>query len=155
MTGVLYHTPAEIIAQMMDDLGLADLEDTGTGDPLTGWTVFPLHLPENPEQAILVKDTAGRLHGRSQPTGVTGEHYGIQLLVRSSEDVSTPYIKLKHVLEYFDTEVKRETVSLADGVVTRVYRVNAITRISTAIPAGNDGRRFFFSGNFLASIELT
>ena len=157
MTGKLYHSPADIIAQMMDDLGLANLEDTGTGEPLTGWTVFPLHMPESPEEAIQVKDTSGRMHLRSHPTGVMGEHYGIQLLVRSSQDPSTPYVKLKGILDYFDTDVRRELVTLYDSEnhVDRVYRVNAITRMSVAIPAGNDGRRFFYSGNMLASIELT
>lgn len=157
MTGVLYHTPAEIIAQMMDDLSLANLETTGTGLPLTGWTVFPLHLPESPEEAIQVKDTSGRLHRRSQPTGEIGEHYGIQVLVRSSKDPASSYKKLKQILESFDTEVRRELVTLydEDNEVSRTYRVNAITRITPAFPSGNDGRRFYFAGNMIASIELT
>lgn len=155
MSGVLYHTPAEIIAQLMDDLGLANLETTGTADPDTDWTVFPIHLPESPEQAILVKDSMGRLHRRSHPTGVAGEHYGIQILARSSQDPATPYRKVKDVLQCFDTEVNRDEVTLSDeDDVDRVYRVNAITRVSTVAPAGNDGRRFLYSGNLIASIEL-
>jgi hypothetical protein len=155
VTGVLYHTPAEIIAQMMDDVSLADLETTGTGDPPTEWTVFPIHLPESPEQAILVKDTSGMVHRRIQSTGVMGEHYGIQLLARSSEDPSTPYKKMKQILEYFDSSICRELVTLLDDEnVSRTYMVHAITRITPVVPAGNDGRRFFFSGNVIASIEL-
>lgn len=156
MTGTLYHTPAEIVAQLMDDVGLANLEDTGTGDPPTGWTVFPLHLPDSPEQTILVKDTAGRLHRRSHPTGVMGEHYGIQVLARSSQDPATPFKKIKSILEFFDTQVNRELVTLPDDDGTsRTYRVNAITRTGPAVPAGSKGRAFFFAGNVIASIELT
>ena len=152
MTGTLYHSPADIVAQLMDDVGLANLSTgTGTGDPSTGWTVFPLHLPETPEQAILVKDTSGRLHNRNHVTGVMSEHYGIQLLARSSQDPVTPYKRIKLILEYFDTNVNRALVTI--GV--RTYRVNAITRVGPAAPAGNDGRRFFYSGNLIASIELT
>jgi len=155
MTGVLYHSPSEIIAQMLDDLGLADLQSTGTGDPLTGWTVFPIHLPEDPEQALVVKDTSGRIHGRMQPTGVIGEHYGIQILARSSVDPVTPYKRVKLILEAFDTLVNREEVTLIDdNSVSRTYRVNAVTRVGPAVPAGNDGQRFFYSGNAVASIEL-
>ena len=154
MSGQLYHTPAEIVTQLMIDLGLADGPETTNG--LTGWTVFPLQFREDPEQALQVKDTAGRLHGRSQITGEAGEHYGIQVLARSSQDVSTPYKKIKAVLAFFDTQVRRESVTLfdQDNFMNRTYRVNAITRTSTAVPAGNDGRRFFYSGNALASIEL-
>lgn len=155
MTGQLFHTPAEIIAQLIADLGLADIEDTGTGPAPTGWAVFALHLPESPEQAIQVKDTAGRLHQRVQPTGVMGEHYGIQVLARSSEDPAAPYKRIKLLLEYFDTQVNRDEVILLDSNGDpQTYRVNAITRTSPAIPAGNDGRRFFYSGNAIASIEL-
>lgn len=154
MTGVLYHTPAEIIAQMMHNVSLADLEGPGTGDPPTEWTVFPIHLPESPEQAILVKDTSGMVHRRIQTTGVMGEHYGIQLLARSSEDPAVPYKKMKQILEYFDSNIRRELVTLQDGYATRTYMVHAITRITPVVPAGNDGRRFFFSGNVIASIEL-
>lgn len=155
MSGQLYHTPAEIVAQLIADLGLADVQGTGTGVAPTGWTVFALHFPEDPEQAIFVKDTAGRLHGRSQPTGVTGEHYGIQVLARSSEDPAASYRRVKLLLEYFDTQVKRDEVILVDqNSIARTYRVNAITRTSPAIPAGSDGRRYFYSGNAVASIEL-
>lgn len=158
MTGVLYHTPAEIIAQLIDDLNIADLQCTGTGSAptMTGWTVFPEHIPESPDQVILVKNTMGRLHRREHVGGVTGEHYGIQILTRSAVDPATPYRKLKNIQEYFDTQVRRESVTLYDytNATYRTYRVNAITRVSPAAPAGNDGRRFFFSGNMITSIEL-
>lgn len=157
MSGVLKHTPAEIIAQLIDDVGLANLEDTGTGDPITGWTLFSNHLPPEPEQVIFVKDTTGSLHKRDHVTGVTGEHYGIQLMSRSSVDPVTPYLKLKAVSEYFDTSISRETVSLVDlddDTVVRNYRVNTINRVTPVAPAGNDGRIFFFAFNCLVSIVL-
>lgn len=148
MSGVLHHNPSEIIAQLLADLGIADRPDDE--DSLTEWTVFSIHLPETPEQAILVSDTAGRLHRRIHVTGVTGEHYGIQFLARSSEDPSTPYKKMKALLDLIDTEVRLEQVVLDEYT----YRVNALTRTSPAIPAGRDGGRFLYSGNALASIEL-
>lgn len=156
MSGQLGHNPADIVAQLLDDLGLANIEDTGTGDPLTGWTVFSIHLPESPEQAILVKDTEARMFGRLQPTGVTTLHYGIQVLCRSSVDPVTPFKRAKLILEYFDTEVRREIVTLynADDGLYWSYRVNSISAVTPAIPAGQSGRQFFFSGNATASIEL-
>jgi hypothetical protein len=154
MSGILYHSPAEIIAQLMVDLGLADFEDPDL-EPLTGWTVFPLHLPESPDQAIQVKDTHGRLHRRAHVTGIMGEHYGLQLLARSAQDPATPYLKMKAILHFFDTEVNRELVTLEDSDgVEQTYRVNAITRTSMPLPAGKDGGRFFYSGNVIASIEF-
>jgi len=154
MSGVLYHSPAEIIAQLMIDLGLANGNEED--EALTGWVVFPLHLPETPDQAIQVQDTAGRLHNRTQVTGETGEHYGIQVLARSPQDPVTAYRKIKQLLEYFDTEICREEVTVYDEAAStnRTYMVHALTRTSVAIPSGNDGRRYFYAGNALASIEL-
>ena len=157
MTGILYHAPSEIMAQALADFGAANIEDTGTSDPITGWTVFPMHLPDTPEQAMMVKDTAGRLHRRMQVTGVAGEHYGIQILARSSVDPATAFKKIKSILEMFDNPdvVLRTLVTLLDDDgISRTYRINAVTRTSAVIPAGNDGRRYFFSGNAVASIEL-
>jgi len=127
---------------------LADLNDAD--ENLTGWTVFPIHLPEVPDQALLVSDTSGRLHRRSQVDGVIGEHYGIQILARSAQDPATPYKKIKAIMECFDSVVYRDVVTLDN----KSYRINAITRTGSAAPAGNDGRRYFYSGNFIVSIEL-
>lgn len=155
MSGTLYHAPAEIIAKLIDDLGLGNIEDTNEAAPVTGWTIFSVSIPESPEQAIVVKDTYGRQFGRSHPTGTKPEHYGIQVLVRASSAPVVPYKRCKLIMEYFDTQVRRDEVKLydSDTETYRVYRVNAITRVSTVAPAGNDGRRFFFVGNALASIE--
>jgi len=155
MTGVLYHPPSEIIAQMLDDLGLGNLEDTSDDDPLTGWTIFSVGMPEEPENVISVRDTHGRQFLRNHPGGLKPEHYCIQVLVRGSASPSAPYLRCKLIMQYFDTEVRRETVVLYDSNgIKRTYRVNAVTRTSCVIPSGNDGRRFFYSGNAVASIEL-
>lgn len=156
MSGQLNHNPAHIIADLMSDLGIGDLPDASPVIP-TGWTIFPLQMQESPDQAIQVKDTPGRPHRRTQVDGVIGGHYGIQLLARSAQDVSTPYIKLKKIMETFDETVNRDLVVLADiddGITNYTYRVNAVTATSLAVPAGNDGRRFLYAANFLASIEL-
>jgi hypothetical protein len=154
MSGKLYHNPSDIIAQLLDDYGLANLPDS-LGSIETGWTVYPLHMPEAPDQVLAVMDTSGRLHRRMHVTGVTGEHYGIQILARSSEDVAAPYRKIKSLLEYFDENVIRTEVTLTNsaGTMNHTYRVNSITRVSMALPAGVDGRRYLYSGNVLASIE--
>jgi hypothetical protein len=153
MTGTLYHAPSDIIAELISDLRLADLGDT-LNCP-TGWRVFPTHLPESPDDAILVKDTSGRLHGRTHLDGVMGEHYGIQVLVRSGHRPVTAFRKVKQIMEHFDTVVRRDEVHLIDeDGDTHIYRVNAITRVGPTIPAGNDGRRYFWSGNCIVSIQL-
>lgn len=157
MTGVLYHAPSEIVARALADYGAGNMEDTGTADPITGWTIFPMHMPDEPEQVIMVKDTAGRLHRRMHVTGVIGEHYGIQILARSSVDPATPFKKIKTILELFDNPdvcLRSEIVLLDDTGTSRTYRINAITRTSAVIPAGNQGRIWYFSGNAVASIEL-
>ncbi len=153
MTGKLYHSPSMIIAQLMVDLGIGEYVDAE--ENLTGWTIFPMHLPEDPDQAILISDSSGRLHNRMMVNGITGEHYAFQILCRSSKDPGTPYVKAKKITELFDEEVRREDVELEneDGD-TVCYRVNAISRVGPVSPGGNDGRRFFFSSNFLTSIEL-
>lgn len=150
MSGQLAHPPCVIIAKMMSDLGLADLITAGD----TGWALFSMHLPETPDQALVVKDTPGRNFGRDHVTGITCEHYGIQVLARSAEDPATPFKKMKAILEYFDTEVLNESVVLEEDDVWYTYKVNAVHSAGPTVPAGNDGRRFFYSGNALASIEI-
>lgn len=154
MTGVLYHSPADIVTQLLVDLGLADAHED-TDEHLTGWDVCSSHLPEDPVNAIVVIDTSSRPHRRNQVTGVIGEHYGIQVLVRAS-DITDCYKRAKLIAESFDTDVRRDEVELEDedAEVTRTYRVNAVTRLGLPVPAGNDGRIFFRSLNALASIEL-
>jgi len=153
MSGELLHTPAEIIAKMLVDLGMADYPEN---DGLTGWVVFPTKMPELPEQVIAVIDTVGRLHRRMHVTGVIGEHYGIQFLVRGANAPVTSYKKCKELMHFLDTEVNRETVVLTDEDTEYeyTYRVNAVTRTSVTFPAGRDGARFLHSGNAIASIEL-
>lgn len=148
MSGELPHTPAEIVTKMLVDLGVANYADDD--EQLTGWIVYPTHLAESPDRAMAVVDTAGRLHRRTHVSGVIGEHYGLQFLVRGANAPVTSYVKAKEVMHFLDTEVNREIVVI-DGYT---YRVNAITRTSVTVPAGRDGARFLHSGNAIASIEL-
>jgi hypothetical protein len=67
-------SPADIIRQLLLDLGLV----AATGD----WTTYVSFLPESPDNAVCVYDTAGKLDGRVMSTGEQQTHPGIQIRVR-------------------------------------------------------------------------
>jgi hypothetical protein len=144
MTGLLHHTPAQILQQLLIDLGVAtDVSDD------EAWPVYFGLQPETPDDSICTYDTTGVLGGRDQISGEMQEHYGVQIRVRS-EGVNDGVIKALELCSQLDTNVKRESVVLGASY----YLVWAVTRTSTINSLGTDGtsRRRLWTINALMSI---
>lgn len=152
MTGILNHTPAQVVRQAIIDLVLG----TEPSDGLA-WPVHDSALGDEPDDALCVFDTEGRQHGRYQTSGTTPEHYGFSLMSRSLNIVDG-YVKLKRIMEAFDTQINRTEVTLAAdasaGIYETLYRINSISRTGAVRRAGRDGRRWLHAINFLVSLEL-
>jgi hypothetical protein len=73
MSGSLDHFPADIIRQLLIDLGV------GLGVTATDWPAFSQKEPDSPDNVITVFDTMGRDLGRTNPDMVRSERYGIQV----------------------------------------------------------------------------
>jgi hypothetical protein len=81
VSGVLAHTPARVLAQVLIDLGLASNPEAATPGP---WPVYAGKEPDEPDDAVTIYDTAGRDQGRVNPDSARLELYGVQVRVRSA-----------------------------------------------------------------------
>jgi hypothetical protein len=82
--GLLLHSPADILRRLLVSLGLGTLPSAGGA-----WPVYaPEFSADAPDNAIVVKDTAGRTHGRTMPDGQRQGQDGAQIMVRAKDHVT-------------------------------------------------------------------
>lgn len=144
MSGTLNHSQAEIIRQLLIDLGL--------GSSASAWPVYYSNEPDTPDNCITVYNKVGSVQGRTHDNGETQEHHGVQVRVRSITH-SVGYLKARRIAEAFDTQVRLEVVT----VDTDEYLVHAITRNSDVFSIGFESptsRRRLFTVNAVVSIRL-
>src|SRR5690606_37798810 len=79
MAGLLSHSPADILRQLLIDLGLVNAHDE-VGD----WPAFTHFEPTTPDNCITTFDTVGIRHNRLMTPGQTQHHYGLQVRVRAA-----------------------------------------------------------------------
>jgi hypothetical protein len=140
---------------MLIDLGLgvaASYSSVGayTGDP---WPVFMAGEPEQPDSAITVYDTAGRVQAFLQPSGLAIEHHGFQVRVRAAAHTAG-YIKANAIAVKLDQIVRLRSVQI--GAV--IYLVHAVTRSSEVLVLGTESptsKRKLFTINAMAHLEQT
>jgi hypothetical protein len=145
MPGVLLHSPADVIAQLLVEGGV------GTDPAEDGlWPVFATSEAVRPDNCITVYDTAGLDEGRDHSTLERAVHDGIQVRVRSVTP-TVGFTKANVVALYLDA-VQSMTVNL-DG---HRYVVNNVSRTGGVIPLGKDGplgKRNLFTVNALVSLR--
>ena len=83
MSGALTHSPAEIIRQLIIDLGF------GVNSTTEDWSVFSYTEPNTPDNAITVYSTAGRKQGAFMVNGQTQMFSGIQVRIRGNDKRET------------------------------------------------------------------
>lgn len=147
MPGTLHYSPADIVAQLIVNLGHGVAIDE---DPAI-WPVYVAGEPDTPDNCITVYDTQSRDHGRSLVTGERQEHHGIQVRVRS-EDHRQGFAKIRAIAVAFDQDVYLDGVTLEEYD----YRIQAITRVGDPLCLGKDGadsRRSLFTLNCIVSVR--
>lgn len=123
MPQTLTHSPAQIVRQLLIDLGLG----TASGD----WPVFYAMEPNAPDNVLTVFDTTGTDDGRSMVTGELFGHDGFQVRVRA-KDHATGWLKADAIQTDF-----AESVSLRQVTVdSSSYLIHAITRIGNVLALG-------------------
>lgn len=129
MSGLLNHTPAMVVRKLLRNLGYGTEPESNQA-----WPIYYSFLPDQPDNAIAIFDTQGRLEGRTQNDGETTIHHGIQVLVRSVGTDTTGRRKAEAIRNAFDTQVGHTNVSLTDEEHTSTYGVSAINITSDVIP---------------------
>jgi hypothetical protein len=144
MSGVLTHSPAHVLTQLLSDLGVGYLPgSSGT------WALQFGKEPENPDTAITLYNTASRLNGRLHPTGVTQEHHGVLIRVRAAKN-STGWTKANAIANTLDTSTSLKTVTVSGTT----YTVYAVTRTSGVLSLGKapESNRNLFTINVVVAI---
>lgn len=88
-------SPAQVIRRLLIQLNLAPNDQT------SAWAPFVAFLPDDPDTALVVYDTAGTQNGRLMRTGEKIEHPGIQIRFRSS-NYPAAWEKAKAVADALD-----------------------------------------------------
>jgi hypothetical protein len=137
-------SPADIVRQLLLDLGLS----ASAGK----WVTYVGFLPDTPDNALCVYDTAGIPDGRIMRTGRQIVHEGIQIRVRG---LSYPevWVKAKMIAVGLDA-LHKVLVALSSA---EAYTLLNVSRTGDIIPAGieEEGgrRRHHFTVNAVVTIE--
>lgn len=145
MSTPMLHSPADILAQLIVDLG------KGT-DPTAGgaWPVFVAGEPTAPDNAITVYDTTPQDDGRSMIDGEMLGHFGFQVRVRGTTH-SVAYVKAEAVRVALEESVYDRTVH-RDG---STYLVHCVAK-TNFLSIGKDvptSKRSLFTINGLVSLK--
>ena len=150
MSGPLDHTPAQIIQYMLEDLSLATLPSNGQG--ASDWPVFLSGLPNDPDNAIMVRDTAGIQNGRFMTDGEQQENFGFTIVIRSNK-YTTAFTKAKAIKIALQETVLRTSVTIGSDV----YLIQAIHPESGPIDAGKEeeSQRRLVTVNAVVNVRQT
>ncbi len=138
-------TAADVVRELLTNLGI------GAEGPSGPWPVFVGFLPDRPDNAVCIYDTAGKLDGRIMRSGEQVEHPGIQVRVRGLEYVETRE-KTEEIARALDAQV-RTAITVAPS---QNHIIHNISRSGGIIPIGmeeTDRRRYSFTINAMTTIE--
>ena len=107
MSGLLAHSPAAIVRQLLIDLAI--------GSEAASWPVYATSEPDEPDACLTVYDTAGRLQGRTHPDGEVQGLDGVMIRVRAA-DAESGWAKANAVAIALDEDVYDAAVALRTGV---------------------------------------
>lgn len=126
MSGLLNHSPADVVGQLLVDSGLVEAH-TGTE-----WPTFINTNPVPNVQCLTTLDTAGFSRGKTHVDSESRLQYGVQLLARSPSP-TLPFRKLNELLGFLD-QVTNEIVALEGST----YNVFAVTATSPILRIGRE-----------------
>lgn len=153
MPGILLHSAADIVRQLLVDMELC----VDYVDDKTSWAAFASGEPDLPDDCVTVYDTEGRQHGRDMVVNLREEHEGFQVRVRSRNH-QRGFAKAKEIGIAFDQSVSDVQVGLLDEEGDTVsYLVDAITRTGVVLSIGKDApnsKRNLFTINAIVSLRM-
>jgi hypothetical protein len=125
----LTHSPADILAQVLVDIGQGS---SPSNNPLQAWPVYTTGEPNAPDNCITVKDTVGQDDGRTMPDGEPMFHPGFQIRLRATDE-ATGYAKANAIRTAL-SQILNRTVTIGSNN----YFVNCVVRIGQVLPLGKD-----------------
>ena len=153
MSGLLNHSPAEIVQQALIDAGHGTDPDTSPGEQ---WNVFNGSEADLPDHGIVVKDTTGREDGASQITGQVERREGMQLLIRSGKN-GVGRRKANVIQNWMERTLYAANVTIAakvtpdETIAAGTYRLHCFADVGTPLPLGKAAA----SSRFVHSMNVT
>jgi hypothetical protein len=129
-------SPARVVAQLLLDGGIAIPGRVGSASQVKGDGTTYLYspsMPDTPDQALQVCDTAGTYFWRSQ-RGRDRVHPGFQILVRSPDPDN--WQLAQQVADFLGT-VGRQSLLVVD----QTYDVQSVYRVGSILYLGEDPNR--------------
>jgi len=133
------HTPAEVLRASFVAAGLGVLRSQQEAG---AWPIYVGHMPDDPDAAVCLYDTSGRMDGRVPDETITKP--GFQLRVRAG-DHRTAYTRIQALQQHLDT-IYRRTVAVGGDS----YIIQAVRQTSTVLALGREPggeRRTLFTLN--------
>jgi hypothetical protein len=152
MSGLLNHTPAMVVRKLLRNLGYGTEPENNQA-----WPIYYSFFPDQPDNAIAIYDTTGRLEGRNHVDGETTIHHGIQVVVRSIGTDSNGRRKAEAIHHAFDSQVGHTNVSLTDEEHTSTYGISAINNTTDVIPLPRESptsQRRLYTLNAVVSMAM-
>lgn len=143
MRNVLQHSAADIVGQLLVDLGL--------GTRAGSWPVKVGSEPDKPDNVITTYVGPGVNNGRNQVDGVVSQLRGVQVRVRGSSH-PTGFAKAETIAATLDQSVYDREVNV-DGVR---YLVRSLSRKGDLLSIGADApgsERHLFTLNYLVDVK--
>lgn len=148
ISGAGVHSAAEVIQQLLIDLGLGT-----TWDGVLEWPTYFGNEPDLPDDAITCYDTQGTEDALTQPTGEQYMHSGVQIMVRSSKH-GRGFVKANAIR---DALCRSELALRAFVDVEQArYLVHSVVPKGDVLPIGSDSpssKRVMFTLNLTTAIE--
>ena len=147
MSGDMDHPVDQVIVQALVDNTLGTLpsaDDT--------WPIFYDHLPDSPDDAVLVSPTESVIQSKSMIDGELQERLGVQILVRGDKGAES-FNKTQALAINLDQLVRQTvTIDTTDYLIHSFRRTSGILKLG---PDKEDGRRKLFSFNGTVSVTKT
>ena len=143
MPGLLTHSPAKIVQQLLINNGLGTAPVAGDA-----WPVYVSSEPDLPDQVITVSNGVDQIVGFSQPDRQCEEFHGIQIRVRGLNNSDT-HTKIHEIAIALDQDIYRQEVVIDSST----YCVHSINRTSGPFDLGKNvpnSRRSLFTVNGLS-----
>lgn len=143
----LQHMPSLIVRKALKAASVGSLGDS---EPNAAWPMYAVNMPSAPDEAIVVRDTAGIGQGRTMVDGEAQLYYGIQVTVRAARS-SVGFVKAQEVRRAFEL-----LLNVPVDLDASEYIVENAQNIGPILPLGRDGEnshRYLFTVNCTVSLD--
>lgn len=148
MAGTLRNPPADIIRWLLIDLGL------GTKPSVhQDWPIQYSQKPNVPDNMVWLLDSVGTSDGDTQPDGEMQSHYGFQILLRATDDL-TGWFKMNQIFIICQS-IERKRLTIDNNGSPARYLIDNVSKLGNIIPLGSEpeSKRVLFSLNAATTLR--